>query len=164
MKALYLERGFTFSIYLKNDEKAIEDFTKLLELNPNHKGAYLNRGLIYSGLENDRAIEDFSKCIDLYLDEIDFEGASFVYIVRGVTYRNIGNYQEALKDMNKSIELNPNSAFGYSNRGDTYYELEDFEKATKDWEKVIEIKSKGESDLWKKEIYEKINDAKEKLK
>jgi tetratricopeptide (TPR) repeat protein len=47
-------------------ERAIEDYNKTIELDPNYAEAYNNRGNAYSGLkEYERAIEDYNKTIEL---------------------------------------------------------------------------------------------------
>jgi tetratricopeptide (TPR) repeat protein len=60
-----LARG---SVYLKmdNTENAIRDFSKAIELNPNHPKAYHLRGLAREMAgENDQALADFGKAIDI---------------------------------------------------------------------------------------------------
>ncbi len=51
-----------------NNTEAIERFTKVLSINPNHADAYKFRGLAYSKQgDNQLAIADFQKAADLYL-------------------------------------------------------------------------------------------------
>ena len=51
----------------------------------------------------------------------------------------MGNYDEALKDYDKAIELDPNYTFAYNNRGLAFYKLDKFEEALKDYDKAIEL-------------------------
>ena len=47
-------------------ERAIENYNKAIELDPNDADAYNNRGLAYYYLEEyERAIEDYNKAIEL---------------------------------------------------------------------------------------------------
>ncbi len=48
---------------------------------------------------------------------------AIAYNNRGYTYNSIGNYDQAIKDFNKAIELNPNYATAYANRAHTYRKL-----------------------------------------
>ncbi len=53
-------------IYNKTDEQenALIDLNKVLEINPNSTSAYYNRALIYSDKENyNKALEDYKKVI-----------------------------------------------------------------------------------------------------
>ena len=45
------------------------------------------------------------------------------------TYHKKGDYDRAIADYNKAIELNPNLAEAYNNRGTVWLHLEDWEKA-----------------------------------
>ena len=61
------------------------------------------------------------------------------YYNRGVTYGKFGNYQQAIKDYNKVIELNPQYAKTYYNRGVTYGSFGNYQQAIKDYNKAIEL-------------------------
>ena len=54
------------------------------------------------------------------------------------------NYQPALKDLNKAIELNSEDASYYKLRGNIHYQLEDDLKACEDWERA---KNMGDSSV-----------------
>ncbi len=50
-----------------------------------------------------------------------------------------GNYQKALKDLDKVIELDPQNILAYANRSVCYTEGKSYEKALRDFKKVIEL-------------------------
>ena len=52
---------------------------------------------------------------------------------------NVKNYQGALSDLNKSIELNPNSFMSFYNRANIKHKLKDFKGSINDCNKAIEI-------------------------
>jgi len=64
-----------------------------------------------------------------------------VYNNRAYTNMRLHNYQFAINDLNKAIELNPNYATAYMNRGDiyNYYYAIDRQKAIADYDKVIAL-------------------------
>ena len=105
-------------------EKAIADYDKAINLNPNFVDAYYNRGLIYE----DRGLGN---------------------ILSGRDY-----FEKAIADYDKAIDINPNFAKAYNNRGIAYYNLgliayalpnilsgrDYFEKAIADYDKAIELR------------------------
>ena len=129
----YNNRGVAYLRY-KQNERAVENFNKAIELNPNHARSYNNRGIVNHNLKQyERAIEDYNKAI-----ELDPEDAYF-YSNRGVAYRRIGDFNRALEDYNKAIELNPKEASAYNNRGLCYRKLKQYEKEQEDYEKALEL-------------------------
>lgn len=64
------------------------------------------------------------------------------YFYRGLIFAIINNFQEALKDFNRAIEIQPKEISLdriYDLRGNCYEDLGDRQKAIKDYEKAIEI-------------------------
>ena len=129
----YLHRGIA-KIELRRYEEAMEDFNKAANMFPNthNSEAYLYSGLVRIELnQNEEAIEDFSKAIETiekYKKEmrenmhsiqhkIDPQFASKAYHYRGVAKTNLGNYEEAILDFNKAIEIDPQLAEAYFHRG-----------------------------------------------
>ena len=95
----WLARG---SVYLKmdNTENAIRDFSRAIELNPNHPKAYHLRGLARKMAgENDQALADLGKAI-----EIDSEyGAA--YYSRATLLTKLGREDDAAEDMKMVTHL-----------------------------------------------------------
>jgi len=60
----------------------------------------------------------------------------------GVEKANSGDYQGAIEDYNKAIEINPNKAEAYVNRAFAKGELGDFRGAIEDCNKAIELNPK----------------------
>jgi len=122
----YNNRGLDYANLGKYD-KAIEDFNKAIELNPDLAVAYYNRGNTYAELgEYDRAIKDYDKAIELNKDY------TVAYNNRGFAYVGLGKYNRAIEDFNKAIKLNPDDAKAYYNRGLAYAELGEHERARED--------------------------------
>ncbi|MBW5398273.1 tetratricopeptide repeat protein, partial [Brachyspira pilosicoli] len=48
-------------------------------------------------------------------------------------------YEEAIKDYDKAIELNPNNGAFYNNRGVSKENLEEYNEALKDYKKALEL-------------------------
>jgi tetratricopeptide (TPR) repeat protein len=64
----------------------------------------------------------------------------FAYNNRGVTYKDLGNYSQAIEDLNRAIEIRPGYADAYNNRGVAYRGLGNNKQAIKDYDRAIEIR------------------------
>ena len=86
----------------------------------------------------------------------------------GNNYYGIGDYQEAIKDFDRAIELDPKLAGAYWGRGKTYHELGDYQEAIKDFDRAIELNPKLGGAYWSRgKTYQKLGNqqqAKEDFK
>jgi tetratricopeptide (TPR) repeat protein len=163
----YNNRGSNYH-ELKQYERAIEDYSRAMELNPKCATAYTNRGVTYAKLkQHEKAIGDYNKAIEMnpeYADAYNNRGLSYAklkqhekaiedygkaiemnpnfakpYNNRSITYHELRQYETAIEDCSKAIELNPKYAKAYYNRGNAYYELNQYERAIEDYSKAIEL-------------------------
>ena len=127
-------RAFAYQEKRDND-KAIQHYSKALDLNPQIAEAYSNRGIAY-GDKGDypHAIENFNKAIELKPDYPD------AYNNRGTAYREIGNLDRAIEDCDTAIQLQPGLTQAYNNRGNAYKDKGDYPHAIEDFNKAIELK------------------------
>jgi tetratricopeptide (TPR) repeat protein len=101
----YNERGYVYYELVRYEE-AIADYTKSISLDPDYPGAYYNRAyLLYFELEDyDAAVLDLTESIKLAPDHADS------HAMRGHAYKDLGKYEEALKDYTKACELGSRNA------------------------------------------------------
>ncbi len=85
---------------------------------------------------SDLAIEIFAKEIQKKYKAEEF---AELHHLRGIGYHRIKNYNKALDDLNKSIELNPNDEEVYMNRGSVFSDIKNYNKALDDFNKAIEL-------------------------
>jgi len=71
----------------------------------------------------------------------DSTGAEF-YLNQGMDYGKKGQYDEAISDFTKAIEIDPRSAEAYAKRGWAYSAKNQFDKAISDLNKALEINPK----------------------
>ena len=93
-------------LHLDNGEyqKAVEDLTEAIRIDPKFAKAYYNRAYIYNELgEYQKSIEDYTEVIDKAspLDPI----IGLVYASRGLAYGELGQKDKADSDRQRACEL-----------------------------------------------------------
>ena len=63
------------------------------------------------------------------------------YNNRGAVYNGKGEYDQAIKNCNIAIRIDPNYAEPYNNRGTTHRNKGEVDRAIQDYTKAIELKS-----------------------
>ncbi|HPI19634.1 MAG TPA: tetratricopeptide repeat protein, partial [Candidatus Kapabacteria bacterium] len=137
----------------KDYKGAIENFTKVLEQNPNYYRAFEMRSLSKSNLGDFKAaISDMDTLIARYPDE------SGHYETRAYYKRNSGDFTGAIEDYTKAIELYKNASY-FINRGNLYIDIEEYTKALEDYESAIELDAEsGEAYCFTGLAYLKMNE------
>lgn len=92
-------------------QKAIDEFSKLIELAPENADAYKNRGVSYMKQGNfDRAIKDFETAKKL------FPELKGLYSNLGVAWYYKKEYEKAIENYDIEIEMAPENHVAYFNR------------------------------------------------
>src|SRR5580704_932243 len=113
-------------------DKAINDFTEAIRLDPNYVPAYVSRGNAY-GIHGavDKAINDFTEAIRLD------PNVAIIYFNRGNAYYDHGNLDKASSDYSEAIRLDPNFARAYVGRADVIRDQGNLDKAIGDYNEAI---------------------------
>jgi tetratricopeptide (TPR) repeat protein len=116
--------------------KALKDFSRALEINPNYVDGLINRGSAYAklGRFND-ALLDFNHA--LKFEKKDAE----LYNKRGEIYLQSNMYDQAIKDFTAALVLNPMFSDVYLNRGRAYSEKGMPDEAMADFNQAIKTDS-----------------------
>jgi len=103
----YANRANVF-LQMREFEKAVRDCTKAIELSPDDSFiALYNRGLAYANLKKfPKALADFSDAIQQAPENGTTQIAE-VFAKRGMCHIQLGNRQDALRDFEKFLELDP---------------------------------------------------------
>lgn len=127
--------------------KAIDEYTKAFEIDPENADSYFERGKAYFELASGvvtspdykdhfgnfkNAIEDFTKAISFNPRYV----AAYVHRARSNQY--LKNYPLALEDYTAAITISAKSIEAYQGRADAYKELKQYEHAISDYSQVIE--------------------------
>lgn len=119
---------------LNDHNKALEDFTKAIELHPAYSDAYYNRALTYERLF------DWNKAVDDYTRSLVFEpNAPETYTNRGCCYDKLGDRARALEDFDKAIKIDPGYIHAYRYRAELHEKSGRLEKALVDYDKCISL-------------------------
>lgn len=115
----YNYRGVS-KLILQRRNKAIKDFNRVIELEPDNAIAFLGRGCAYGDKgDYELALKDFNHAEKLLPPEIKYH----VYLVRGFTYYKLQEYNLAIENYKKyeeevtDIPVNPSLLF------DLHYDL-----------------------------------------
>jgi len=163
----YLSRG----VRQGNTERAMADFDKAIELDPNYAEAYNQRAQarLFSSnqpISNDDyllALDDANTAIRLD------PNVSRYYYQRAQVYGELSNFEAAEKDLREMIRLKPN-ALSYSNRGNFFEHIKkDLQAALADYMMAIELseqeaaKMRGYSEFPLEILYRDRGDVYKKL-
>ncbi len=122
-----------------DNSRAIDCYTRAIELDPAFTSAFINRGSVFTAMGNYfRALEDYDQAIEL--DPLD----SVTFYNRGNVHRKLRDYQSALADYSESIHLGPGDPDPFFNRGEVHRRLKQTREAAEDFEKFIELSGGGD--------------------
>jgi len=108
-------------------QKALQEFDKTIELDPDNFKAYFWRGRVHLKIgQYDKAISDFKMVIKLKPDY------TAPYDNLGWLYFRQEKYDESIQYLSKSLELDQNSGWAYYTRGRSYFYKGDLIKALAD--------------------------------
>lgn len=98
--------------------------------------------LYYLDGSNEDALRAFNMAENALLTSraTDLE-ADVLFFHQGNTYRNLGDYHQAIAYYNRSIEFNPDNKNSYNNRGVVYYFQGEYDQAIADYSQAIELDS-----------------------
>ena len=162
----YARGGANFS--QGNYRAAIDDFTKVINVNSDNANAYIYRGNARDNLKDYQgAISDYDKALKIDPNNAisynnrcntrgklkDYQGAisdcdkalkidpnfAMAYIGRGNARRNLKDYQGAISDYDKALKIDPNNALAYTGQGNARSDLKDYQGAISDYDKALKI-------------------------
>ena len=139
-------------------EKAIESYTRAIEINPNYAEAYTNRGEAYRKKDKmDEAIMDLTHAIHL---KSDYAHAHFY---RGIVYMRQGEFTKAESDFNNALICDPDHKEAIKWSAHAHAESRNAEKLK---ETVAHLRAQADESnkRIRAEMQQKAEEEKEKLK
>ncbi len=149
-------------------ERAIQELSEGIRLEPGIATALERRGLAYKNLGNyDRAIFDYDRAIELntniatfyynrahayyfknqfdqairdYSEAIRLKPSAQSFISRGRSYFAITRFGDAIADYDEALRLEPRSELAYFNRATAHGRMKEYEAAISDYESALKIR------------------------
>jgi tetratricopeptide (TPR) repeat protein len=117
---------------------ALELLKRAVELDPNHKRAWLNLGNTYVALRRlPEAVEALRQQIAINAYD------EFAYNSLGLAYWQQRKYEDAVTAFQKQIEVNPLDPFAHGNLGSMYAEWHKYKEAVPELEKAASINNRN---------------------
>jgi tetratricopeptide (TPR) repeat protein len=137
----YIDRGQAYS-HQGDFDRAIQDATAAIELNPGFALAYNNRAyyLFLTGGDLDQALTDVNQALALMPDEASFLDT------RGSVYLGQGKPDLAIADLTRALAIYPDYLHAYSHRARAYLESGLISEAMEDCNRALELGSPDPSD------------------
>ncbi|MEM6262504.1 MAG: tetratricopeptide repeat protein [Bacteroidota bacterium] len=116
-------------------KEALKSFNQAIELSPQSVQTFLNRAYLYSIQEKHKeAIGDYSQVIEIAPGK-----EAVARNNRGIAKLALGMTDEALEDINKSIELDSENTYAYRNRALVLLKMGNTKKACQDLKKALKM-------------------------
>ncbi len=196
----YIGRGYVYA-ELSERRNAIADFSEAILLNPKSDLAYNNRGYTYYELgENEKAVADYIEAIRINPAGIEwmcdnipcwdaatqlYPDDSKIFSGRGKAYFQLGQFEKAVSDYKKAIQLSPekldqmcdtiscwdaaiqiypDNAEIYIKQGGAYYFAENYESAVSSYSQALLINPQSFGVYYQRgDAYFKIGDTESAL-
>jgi len=153
----YNNRGYLYFSFLKDNNKALADYTKCIQLDSTFHRAYSNRGVLYYNFYGPNksdsthlklALQDFTNALKFSSDNTD------ALIGRANTYSSMKKFDLSIPDYNKYLTLEKTDAKAYLWRGIALYNTGKYDDAFTDFNKSIEMtKDNDNAFLWRGLVY-----------
>lgn len=128
---LYRARGIVHG-KLGRHEKAIEDFTRAIQIKPDAM-SYHSRGNVYRNIDEfDRAIADFTQTLRLDNNTVTLSARAGAWLFKG-------EYDKAIDDYNEALRLDSKHSFPYLGRGMAHAKRADYESAIADFNMMMRL-------------------------
>lgn len=133
-------------------KEAIEMLTKAVQLSPNFIDARHRLMTAYAMVEDYSNLKILAeqtlamapndpvalKYINVSSNQVEIKDENF-YINKGLSYYNLGNYEEAINVWKEILKINPQSAIAYNNIGSAYNMMKRWDEAIPYFYKALEI-------------------------
>ena len=115
-------------------EQAKEYAEKLQQKYPDSRDTLFTLGFVYQSLGR------LKKAISLYKKFLEIEKNYFVYLNMGMSYALLKYYRKAIENIDKAIEMEPESSEAYVEKGDCLTMMGRYDEAISEYKKLLNAK------------------------
>jgi len=128
-----------------DDDLALNDFDKAIELGFDKIDIYYHRGLAYESLvEYENALNDLTIYIESKTNKTE-SNLFTAYKTRGYCKKDLGDFEGAIEDYSKALEIDPKDSRANFMRALIYMEAEQFDKSISEYNKLLQMFPKKET-------------------
>jgi tetratricopeptide (TPR) repeat protein len=129
-----LYRQAISSLERRQFDKALDEFSNVVRMDPNRSDAWLGRGYAFLEMNHpDSAIRDIDAALRC---EPDFAAA---YCQRGRAHLKMNNFYRAISDATEAISLKPDFALAYFQRAVAYWKCNRLDRARADLDEAVRL-------------------------
>jgi tetratricopeptide (TPR) repeat protein len=114
-------------------DKALADFQRIIELEPDNSFGYLNAGSMYFRQGK------YDQCIPFFQKALQIQPHSMTYTDLGTAFFFLKRYAEAVPMFEKAVEMNQNDSMLMGNLADAYRWYNQKDKANSTYDKAIAL-------------------------
>ncbi len=130
-----IQKQINILFSITDDKESLKTIDQAIKQDPSNPSFYYLRGILNNGREKySKALNDFSNAIDMGAGSLLLYRC---YLGRGVSYMKLMEFENAMADLNSSIEKNDTLAVAYYSRAMIHYELKDYEASVQDFQKIL---------------------------
>ncbi len=134
---LFILRG-DLNYRQENFRRAVEDYDRALRLNPGNFSVYPRRALAYS---KSGMYEEAKEDMMFYLEY--FSEDDHAWYTMGIINMESGKYLDALRNLNRALEMEKSHPEYYLARGKSYYHARTFKYANNDLSMALDLDPKN---------------------
>ncbi len=117
---------------LRDYDAAAESFAETVRIDPLDRDARIRLGLSYAYMDSISAAESILK------QEYPFDNTHLTYTEKGMAYKTIGRYEEAVQAYQKALDMDePHPLLIHSRLGTIFFNIGRFDDAIREFETVV---------------------------
>lgn len=132
--------------HMEDEEGALKAFEATVQINPEHNSVHHEMMEIYQNrfLRTER-IADYQMALKEINAQLELVPDAYYYVERGLLYMDNYEFEPAIADYKKAIEMEPDNLYAYNNIGHTLRMQDRYEEAIEYLKKSIELMQEEET-------------------
>lgn len=120
----------------KKYQESLREFERVVKIDPNYSEAYNYSGTVYEAMGDlGSALNSYQKALKNKL----YQTPQFVHYNIAAIYFKQQKYQEAIRELQESVHIDPGYAQGYRSLGEIYLKIDDFKSALDSFEESAKL-------------------------